>query len=453
MTTCPAGPAGGNAARSVLPSGGPDGTYFPSPDRLLVHFRELAHAPRGRAALFSYGRSRQGEELWALRLGEGLRRVLAYAFPQPDEPLGGPVLLRLARRLLDDADLRRAATWTLLPCVDPDGARRNEGWFTAPADLAAYARRHFRPAEGEQVEWSFPSDDPAWPWDRPLPEALALRALIDDLRPQVLLPLHNALLGGAYAFLSAEAAGLGPHLAPIWESRGIPTHCGQPELPFARSLAPGVYRLPTLVEMAAALSTQGIGDPAGLLGCGASAYQYARGLGPVRVVVVELPLFAVAGIADGRPAGVGHRQLLAEVLAADRAALECWLELYGRAAPLLSLDNPYCGALDAHRRSALPLLEAGVRGLRSGDVPERPATVAEVADGRRIAPYLRLLPLGLLVQALEAEEGAEAAGVRERAAGCLEEGLAEALPVLDARPVPLADLVGVVEEVVVRLCV
>ena len=208
---------------------------FPSLDNLLGGFFRLVQDYPGQAEPFSYGLSRQGESLLALRLGNGPGRVLVYAFPQPDEPLGGVALLRLAQRLLEDDGLRQRATWTLLPCVDPDGARRNEGWFTAPLDLGTYVRRHFRPPEGEQVEWAFPSDNPAWPWDSPLPETRALQALIEDVRPALLLPLHNALVGGAYSFLSEGAAALAPALPTCWRARELPTHQENRNCPLPRS--------------------------------------------------------------------------------------------------------------------------------------------------------------------------------------------------------------------------
>ena len=96
---------------------------FPPLDDLLAQFRDLARQHPELIELFDYGRSRRGESLLALRLGDGSARVLAYAFPQPDEPLGGLALLHLTRRLLQDAGWRRTATWTLVPGVDPDGAR------------------------------------------------------------------------------------------------------------------------------------------------------------------------------------------------------------------------------------------------------------------------------------------------------------------------------------------
>ncbi len=424
---------------------------FPPLDDLLEDFHSLAEGSDGRATLHIYGYSRQGEALLSLELGQGPHRILAYAFPQPDEPLGGVVLLHLARLVLEEEALFRPARWLLLPCVDPDGARRNEGWFSCPLDLANYARHHFRPPEGEQVEWTFPSDDPAWPWERPLPETQALRALFDTFRPETLVPLHNALLGGAYAFLSEEAAKLSPELPRLWERYGLPTHRGEPELPFAPVLAPGVYRLPTLREMAAALSAQGIADPAGLLGCGAPAYLYVRRFGRVQVVVPELPLFTIPGIEDTRPAAVSHRELMEESLAGDRAALALWQALYRRAAPFLGINNPFRSALENHLRTTPLLIEATARWIKGSLSQERPATVAEVVDCRKVLPYLRLLPLGLLEQALAFEENFPDLALREEILAALEEALSQALSHLDATPVPLSTLLQAMEGAFCRI--
>ncbi|MGC9024914.1 MAG: hypothetical protein ACP5NB_08840 [Chloroflexia bacterium] len=434
-----------------MPNEAPAGpASFPPLDDLLGEFRRLAESHRKQAILRAYGHSRQGETLLALELGNGPHRILSYAFPQPDEPLGGIALLHLARFLLEEEEPLRSARWLLLPCVDPDGARRNEGWFTHPLDLANYARRHFRPPEGEQVEWTFPSDDPAWPWERPLPETQALQALLDDFRPETLVPLHNALLGGAYAFLSEEVAERAPELPPLWGRYGLPTHCGEAELPFAPVLAPGVYRLPMLREMAAALSAQGIPDPAGLLCCGAPAYLYARCLGRVQVIVPELPLFTVPGIEDTRPAAVGHRQLLEESLEADRAAFARWQALYRRAAPLLEAKNPFRSALENHLRTAPLLLQATARWLEGDASQERPATVAEVVDCRKVLPYLRLLPLGLLEQALAFEGDFPDLPLREEVHAALEKALGDSLSHLRATPIPPATLVQATVEILLR---
>ncbi len=431
----------------ILPSG------LLSLDELFGRLHHLARAYPEQVRLLRYGRSRQGEELLALQLGGGPRRILAYAFPQPDEPLGGAVILHLVHLLLEDPGLCEQASWTLLPCVDPDGARRNAGWFARPLDLRSYAQQHFRPPEGEQVEWSFPSADPAWSWHCSLPETSALQAVLDRVRPQTLFPLHNALIGGAYAFLGPGWQDLAASIPALWQARGLPTHHGQPELPFTARLATGVYRLPELAEIRAALSSQGVADPAGLLQCGAPAYLYARRGGDVSVLVPELPLFVVPGIANLGPADVTRRQLLRTMLAKDRAAFSQWADYYQQAVSLLAPDNPYRSALENHHRSTVPLLEATARWVETDPALEERATVAETVDALEIAPYLRLLPLGMLLQGLQvATAGGRASRtglslsdqVRSHLQGCLD----EALSVLEAVPVPTGLLVEVAAEMI-----
>ncbi|MBN1485641.1 MAG: hypothetical protein JXA37_13085 [Chloroflexia bacterium] len=425
---------------------------FPRLDDLLDQFRQLAGDHPAEADWCSYGRSRRGGVLWALRAGWGPLRVLAYGFPQPDEPLGGLALLELARELLGREEWLGQASWTLCPCVDPDGARLNEAWFSRGLDLRAYARHYYRPPEGEQVEWSFPSSDPDWPWERPLPETRALQALLDAVQPQILFPLHNALLGGGYAFISGELGGLAGRLPALWQSRGLFTHRGEPELPFAPELAPGVYRLPELGEIAAALRANGIEDPAGLLDCGAPAYGYVRRYGRVWTVVPELPLFLIEGIADGRPAELSRRELLTETLERERGLLAAWSALAREGLPLLGRRNPYRLAVLAHQRTAPVLLQGTARWLESDGGLARPATVAELLDSRYVGGYLALLPWGLLAQALRWEPAADlCGGVLDQVERTLERGVERALAGLSLRPLQpsllcavVIDMIGVV---------
>lgn len=55
--------------------------------------------------------------------------------------------------------LRGAATWFVIPHVNPDGAAANAAWQTAGAeryDLAAYLRHRVRELPGDDVEFGFP---------------------------------------------------------------------------------------------------------------------------------------------------------------------------------------------------------------------------------------------------------------------------------------------------------
>lgn len=66
-----------------------------------------------------------------------------------------------SRSLLLDAffehtELLANYTWHLLPCVDPDRTRLNEGWFAGPFTMREYAKYYHRSTVAEQVKWTFP---------------------------------------------------------------------------------------------------------------------------------------------------------------------------------------------------------------------------------------------------------------------------------------------------------
>ena len=93
-----------------------------------------------------------------VRLGDGDERVLLHALPHPNEPIGATLVHFLLGELVTNEALRRGRSWFLLPCVDPDGTRLNEGWFAGPYTVRHYARHFYRPRSEEQVEWTFPID-------------------------------------------------------------------------------------------------------------------------------------------------------------------------------------------------------------------------------------------------------------------------------------------------------
>lgn len=127
----------------------------------------------------SVGTSRNGESLWCLKLGSGDKNALCFACPHPNEPIGALTLLTLAERLAEDELLLKETgmTWYLIPCIDPDGTRLNEGWFKGPFCLEQYIRGFFRPSGSRQVEWTFPFRYLDMWFDKPLPETRALMDL------------------------------------------------------------------------------------------------------------------------------------------------------------------------------------------------------------------------------------------------------------------------------------
>ena len=107
------------------------------------------------------GRSRRGRPIFAYRIGRGPLCVSLIGGCHADEPVGPRFLLRLVRFLAGPAgaELRRAATWSVIPHVNPDGEEANAAWQTTGAaryDLASYLRHRVRELPGDDIEFGFP---------------------------------------------------------------------------------------------------------------------------------------------------------------------------------------------------------------------------------------------------------------------------------------------------------
>ena len=81
-----------------------------------------------------------------------------------DEPVGPRFLQRFVRFLASPggASLRGAATWSVIPHINPDGAAANAAWQAPDVehyDLAAYLRYRIRELPGDDIEFGFPRDE------------------------------------------------------------------------------------------------------------------------------------------------------------------------------------------------------------------------------------------------------------------------------------------------------
>src|ERR687896_1136343 len=123
-------------------------------DALFDAFRDLASRYPRLFRLRRIGTSRLGEPLIMLTPGPGPKQALLVGGPHPNEPIGFLTLLHLARRLADDADLRDGMgyAWNLIPCIDPDGARLNEGWYGGPKALGELQRPLLPPPPQNQPQ-------------------------------------------------------------------------------------------------------------------------------------------------------------------------------------------------------------------------------------------------------------------------------------------------------------
>ena len=164
----------------------PDYQEFLTVAELDASSKELASCYPGQVELFSIGTSRAGHPILCLKIGNGPKHALMFACPHPNEPIGAMTVEYFSRVLAEHPEFTKETgyTWYLIKCVDPDGTKRNEGWFKGPFTLRNYAEHYYRPAMNEQVEWTFPIDYKKLHFHAPIPETQALMKLIDEVRPE-----------------------------------------------------------------------------------------------------------------------------------------------------------------------------------------------------------------------------------------------------------------------------
>ncbi|GAB2986685.1 hypothetical protein LWP59_09840 [Amycolatopsis acidiphila] len=416
---------------------------FAGVDELNTRIGEIARDHPDRTELSRIGSSRLGEPLWSLTVHGGPRHVVVVAAVHPNEPVGGLTSVQLAGLLAEDDELREelGCTWHIVPCVDPDGTRLNEPWFTPPMTLESYGRSFYRPAPDEQVEWSFPFSYKGHFFDRVLPETVALMRLIDETKPMLLCSLHNGEFGGVFYYLSRATDALNEQLAALPLNLGLPLHTGEGEAAFIEQIAPAVFRSFTAEEECDFMLELGI-DPARRTG-GASSGAYAARYGTA-YLATEVPYWADARADDHTPLDISYAALLVE---RGRHTAETTRVLEGVLAATradLTVRSPFLRATEAF----LPYLaDAAESDLARAARPEseRPAVVAERFHSTSGIQSARIRFGGMLLRALAAEiaigNGTPAIrGGHDRLAGVYARWLAEAeMP----QPIPLAKLVGV----------
>lgn len=382
----------------------PDMDRFLTVDELHAEGARLAETYPAIARLRRVGTSRLGEPLHLLSIGSGQANAFLFGCPHPNEPIGAMLLDHLARLLCEDDALRESLgyTWHLIPCVDPDGTRLNEGWFTGPFTPRNYARHFYRPASPQQVEWTFPIAYKRLYFDRALPETQMLMRVIDELRPTLMVSLHNAGFGGVCYYISHAAEPLYAtfHELPAWED--LPLHLGEPETPFMEPLAPAIFRMPTSREAYDYLEDHGV-DPT-RRAAGTSSHDYASKYGTF-TLVIEMPYFDDPRVNDLRVTETLRRDAILHGLDLREEALATLRRHFTAVAGDLRGHSPFATSIRDNVEAGGMMLEAERRWARESAETKRPATVAEVFSSHEHTQFYSLLQLGMLVRLLEGEIG------------------------------------------------
>lgn len=379
----------------------PEFSTFPTVDELTAEFERLAAASPSECRMRQIGRSKLGEPLRCLTVGEGRRHAIAYAMPHPHELVGGLSALHLARRLCSDPALRRRLdlTWHIVPCADPDGTRLNEPWLNGEFTRSGYARHFYRPAPDEQVDWTFPRGDTLGADDRVLPETNALMELIDDTTPAFLASLHNAESGGVYYYLSHDMPALYPMLHEIPTRLGLPLDAGEPEQPHVESLYPAVFRTSSPGSTSDKSEQYGLAPSYRVTR--ASSADYAMRHGTV-TLINEVPYWSHPDAGDASPTDVRYADALQDQGKALGDFADLLTDVQRKVAAEVMVDSPFIRATRAfttdssHRRYDIE---------RRAELPtaKRVASVAELLALRDTVHTFRLRYSGMLLRALDGE--------------------------------------------------
>lgn len=425
----------------------PDFDRFPAVDDLLAAIDAIAAAAPERVRQRRIGSSRLGEPIHALSIGDGPRAAVVFGGVHPNEPIGGLTALHLARTLVADEGLVASLgyTWHIIACIDPDGMRLNEGWFSGTLSRPEYGREFFRPAPDEQVEWTFPLDYKELYFDRVLPETLALMRLIDDVQPTFMCSLHNGELGGVYYYVSHPADELYPALHAIPEHLGIPLDTGEPEAPYVPEHAPAIFGEISVADGYEYRAKLGL-DPAADMTSGASSGDYAARYNTFGLVS-ELPYWAHPHAADTSPSDQNYSTVLAARAKGMSGLGEILTDVLATVSSELSTNSPY---LRASRQFIPHFVDFGEQERLRSELSEndRPATVAEVFTGYDLVHCFRLRYGGMMLRALEVEIRAGNGTPRIRAqharlAAAYEQWSAELLAGPQPTTIPIRALVGV----------
>ena len=383
----------------------PDYKDFLTVDELKENTRQLAGRYPDVVEILPIGKSRSGDSIEAIKIGDGPKKALLFAMPHPNEPIGSMMLEFLSRRLVEDQELREAwgYTWYLVKCIDPDGTRLNEGWFKSPFSLEAYARNYYRPPAYQQVAWTFPIDYKTLHFDDPIPETKALMGLIEQVQPDFMYSLHNSDFGGVYYFLWEAAPPLYDGFHKLVESQGLPLHMGESERPYEEEFASAIYRDSSITEEYDYLKEHTDTDPAEIITGGTLSFEYARRFCDPFTLICEMPYFYNPAINDISPSDIQRRDALLQAIDESRESVEFLAELYDAVKGELTVPSLFRDAIEENLRTSGEELAVEEKWVRTNPKAEGRATVAEKFDNLVIRKYYRLTMLGMYLRMLQAQ--------------------------------------------------
>jgi hypothetical protein len=285
------------------------------------------------------GLSKNGVPIHHVKCGKGSVRALFVAGPHAMEPIGGLTTFSLLTLLhhnavgLLDADVE----WHIVPCIDPDGSILNEGWTQKPFTFENYIRNFWVQPFDEQVDATFPIRHKELIFDRPAKEALILKQILDQIRPQFYHSLHNGFGGSGTFYLLARniSPAYRRQLQDLLECNRIALNRSSGQSIFCEEFDSGIYEVNTARKYYDYLEGQTTLSPvAEMQGLGANSIEYLSEISPnAQTLVTELTYIRHPDDGSLKKIGQSLRQLKLRIDADNKflvaAIFEEWERVHG----------------------------------------------------------------------------------------------------------------------------
>lgn len=399
------------------------------------------------------GESGEGRPISYLKIGDGPRNALLFAFPHPNEPIGSMTVEYLSGYLAENPDLVNELdyTWYLINAIDPDGAALNEGWFKGEFTPLKYAQNYYRPPGHEQIEWTFPVQYKNLSFNSPPPETRTLMKVIDHVKPDFMFSLHNAGFCGVYYYISHPNNALYPDYENLVNSQALPLHRGEPEAPFIKKLAPAVFNMFGISASYDFYEENGVKDPSTIIKSGTSSDDYLKRVTDNKgfTLVCEMPYFYDKALGDDSETEHNRRDLV-------RDALNYSLEGYEYLKPRFEAIRENCP--QKHRLyttvadsidNFMKRHEPRVNNAENNPMYDGKATVAQAFDSLTATRYYQTFRLAMAARLckLAAETSPSKTGkildIKEELDGYVEDRVKEVISGTDFEVIPIQKLVKV----------
>ena len=365
--------------------------------------RKLAEKYSDIVELFKIGKSTRGEDIYALKVGEGENKAILIGFPHPNEPIGSLTCEYLSWRIAEDEKLRKTLdfTWYFVKAADIDGAKLNEGWFKGEYDTIKHVLNYYRTPSDRQIEWTFPIKYKNFEWNKPAPETKALMNLIDKVKPDLVYPLHNSAFGGVYFYVSDPCPSLYPKLHKLVESEELPLHLGEPEAPYMKKLADAIFYFPSFKEVYDFYERHSDKDPISFIKHGGSSKDYVKQASDAFLIICEMPYIFDERIVDTSPTNVSRRDTNLQGIKYWEDIYEFIKENFEETKNYLNTSSPFYEAIYRFLETFKPLLEAERKWAETDESLNRPATVSELFDNQVITKYYSMRIMGEFIRLLD----------------------------------------------------